>query len=197
MEKLLRTQEVAKICQVAQGTVIRWINEGRIPACETPGGHNRIRLNDLVVFLRNLKLPIPADLISGGKKRILIVDDEPEIRNMIRWMIERDFEDVCIEEASEGFVAGWSVHSIRPDLVILDFMLPGFDGFRVCEFMRQFPELKDTKIIAISAIDDPDVEKKFLALGANEFLGKPIDLDVLKQKICKLISPQKKEGKLL
>ena len=194
MEKLIKTQEVAKICRVAQGTVIRWIKEGKLPASTTAGGHNRVRLKDLVIFLRNLNLPIPAELSTEDKKRILIVDDEPEIRKMIRWMLEQDFSDILIEEAKEGFVAGWQTHSFKPDLVVLDLMLPGLDGYHVCEFIRQFPDLKNTKIIAIRALNDPDVEKKFLAFGANEFLVKPLDLDVLKKKIGAMLNLHPKDG---
>lgn len=196
MEKLLRTQEVAKICQVAQGTVIRWIKEGRLPASSTAGGHNRIRLNDLAALLKNLNLPIPQELASNDKVRILIVDDETEIRKMIRWMLEQDFQNIAIEEAEEGFIAGWQTHSFKPDLVVLDLMLPGLDGYHICEFIRRFPELKNTKIIATSALNDPDVEKKFLALGANEFLVKPLDLDVLKKKIRVFLNVQEKDGNL-
>ena len=188
MEKLLKTQEVAKICQVAQGTVIRWINEGRLPAATTAGGHNRIRPKDLLELLKTLHLPIPEELFLAQsldqKTRVLIVDDEPEVRKMVRWMIEQDFSGVEIEEAQEGFGAGWKTHSFRPHLVVLDLMLPGLDGFHVCKFIRQFPELKDTKIIAISALMDPEVSKKIMSLGANDFLTKPFDLDVLKEKIC-------------
>ena len=192
MEKLLRTQEVAKICQVAQGTVIRWIKEGKLAASSTAGGHNRIRLKDLVELLRNLRLPIPSELSEGEKARILIVDDETEVRNMIRWMLEQDFQDIVVEEAKEGFVAGWKTHSFRPDLVVLDLMMPGLDGFHVCEFIRQFPELKHTKIIAISALNDPEIKEKFLKLGANDFLAKPFDLDLLKEKIRNLLGDTKR-----
>ena len=115
---------------------------------------------------------------------------------MIRWMLEQDFKDILIEEAEEGFVAGWKTHSFRPDLVALDLMLPGMDGYHVCEFIRQFPELKNTKIIAISALNDPEVEKKFLALGANEFLVKPFDFDVLKKKIRMHLNVHTKDGNL-
>ena len=190
MEKFFRTYEAAKICQVAQGTIIRWIKEGKLPASSTAGGHNRIRAADLVEFLKSLRLPIPAELSSGNKKtKILIVDDEPEVRHMIRWMLDRDFNSILIEEAEEGFIAGWKACAFQPHLVILDLMLPGLNGFRICEFIRQFSELKETKIIAISALlGDPDVENKIRALGANDFLAKPFDLEVLKKKICEQLN---------
>lgn len=193
-EKFFRTHEVAKICQVAQGTVIRWIKEGRLPASSTAGGHNRIHSKDLVELLKNLRLPFPSELVADQKKRILIVDDEPEIRRMIRWMIERDFPGTAIEEAHEGFVAGWKTHAFRPHLVTLDLLLPGLNGFHVCEFIRQFKELKETKIIAISALTDPEVAEKILRLGADEFLTKPFDLDVLKQRVDILLNGAREES---
>ena len=199
MEKFFKTQEIAKICQVAQGTVIRWINEGKLPAASTVGGHNRILAKDLLALLKSLHLPIPADLSSDDsssseqKIRVLIVDDEPEVRKMIRWMIKQDFPGAEVEDAQEGFVAGWKAHSFRPHLVILDIMLPGLDGFHVCELIRQLPELKETKIIAISALMDPEMAKKILNLGANDFLAKPFELDVLKKKICIQLNVNRKE----
>lgn len=183
MEKFLKTNDVAKICHVTQGTVIRWIKEGKLSASSTAGGHNLIPAGDLVKFLKDLRLPIPSELTQDESPRVLIVDDEPQVRNMIRWMIERHFPEVKIEEAHEGFIAGWKVHSFNPHLVLLDIMMPGLDGFHICEFIRQFPELKKTKIIVISAFMDPEVEKKMISLGADDFLTKPFELDVLKKKI--------------
>lgn len=196
MEKFFRTYEVAKICQVAQGTVIRWIKEGKLPSASTAGGHNRIQAKDLMELLKNLRLPIPVEFSSqlsfNEKVRILIVDDEPEVRKMIRWKIGEDFPGAEIEEAGEGFIAGLKANAFRPHLVILDLMLPGLDGFQVCKFIRDFPGLKDTKIIAISALMDPDAAKKILELGANDFLVKPFDLDVLKEKIAIQLNGRRK-----
>ena len=200
MEKFFKTYEVAKICQVAQGTVIRWIHEGKLPASSTAGGHNRIRAKDLIDLLKSLNLPLPEELfpesVFNPKTRVLIVDDEPEIRRMIRWMIEQDFQNVQVEEAQEGFIAGWKTNAFRPHLVILDLMLPGIDGFQVCGFIRQFPELKETKIIAISALmGDPDIAQKILDLGADDFLTKPFDLEILKKKVRVLLNGKKGDSR--
>lgn len=196
MEKFFRTHEVAEICQVAQGTVIRWIKEGKLPAAATAGGHNRILAKDLRALLQSLHLPVPAELAinvsSDQKVRVLIVDDEPEVRKMIRWMVEKEFPGSEVEEAGEGFVAGWKANAFLPNLVVLDLMLPGLNGFQVCQFIRQFQELKHTKIIAISALMDPQAGKKVMSIGADDFLTKPFDLEVLKQKMCILLN---KDGK--
>lgn len=190
MEKLFGTQEIAKMCQVAQGTVIRWIKEGKLPASSTAGGHNRVRSKDLLQFLTDLRLPIPVELRKSEQKRILIVDDEINLRNLVRWVIEQNFSNILIEEAEEGFIAGWKAHDFLPDLVILDLMLPGMDGFRVCQFIRSFPQFQNVKIIAISAIMDGEIEKKFKDYGAQDVLAKPFDPDILKEKICKHLNLQ-------
>ncbi len=185
MEKFFGTQEIAKMCQVAQGTVIRWIKEGKLPASVTAGGHHRIQTQDLIQFLKDLRLPLPQDLESPGCKKILIVDDEKDVRNLVRWVIEHNFSNVIVAEAEDGFKAGWKAHEFSPDLVILDLLMPGLDGFRVCEFIRNFPQLKDVKIIALSAWMDQSVENKFKELGAQDFIAKPFDPEIFKQKIAK------------
>ena len=195
MERLIRTQEAAKICQVSQGTVIRWINEGRLRASVTAGGHNRVLMSDLIVFLKTLNFPIPSELVKESRKRVLIVDDESEIRKMIRWMLENNFENIAIEEADDGFTAGWTTRHFQPDLVVLDLLLPGLDGYHVCEFIRNFPELAGVKIIAITALNNPEVEKKFLELGADTFFVKPFDLDEMKNKISGLLHISERNGK--
>lgn len=169
-----------------------WIKEGKLSASLTAGGHHRIKAEDLIQFLSDLRLPIPVELQKTDEKRILIVDDEKNVRELIRWVIEQHFPSIAIEEAEEGFIAGWKAHDFSPDLVILDLMLPGFDGLKVCQFIKSFPQFQETKIIAMSAIMDAEIEKKFKDLGAQDVLAKPFDPDVLKEKIVKHLKLQPK-----
>lgn len=190
MQPLLKTQEVARICQVAQGTVIRWIKQGKLPASSTAGGHNRVNLEDLVGLLKNLRMPIPAELTQNDKFRILIIDDDPQIKNLISSMLKQSFKNILIEDAAEGVIAGWKAHSFRPDLVILDLKLPGIDGFQVCMFIRQIPDLQETKIIAVSGLPDPETREQILSAGADEFLAKPFKMSELKKQIQTLAGPK-------
>ena len=192
MEKFFSTFEVAKMCHVSPGSVIRWIREGKLTAAVTVGGHHRINSRDVLELLESLRMPIPADFedqerrelpAKGGALKILIVDDEAGMRNMIRMILEGQFHRIQIEEASDGFEAGWKAHQARPDLVILDLMLPKFDGYRVCQLIRTFPQLKHTKIIAVTGVPDPEAQQKILKIGADDFLAKPFDLDVLRDRI--------------
>ena len=198
MEKFFSSFEIAKICQVAPSSVTRWIHEGKLPASMTAGGHHRVLADDLLKFLKALNMPIPPELAQGEKKtpsrKVLIIDDEYGVREMLRWMFQRYFPGFEIEEADEGFAAGWKANGLKPELVIVDIMLPGLDGYRVCQFIRSFEDLKDTKILAISGLRDPDVRSKILQFGANDFIAKPFDVEEIRQKIIALLGLAENAG---
>lgn len=179
MKQFYTTFEVAKICQVSPGSVVRWIHEGKVKAALTGGGHHRISYEQLVLFLKQLQMPLPSELDLGP--RILIVDDEENVRRFIRKVIEDYFPDSAVDEAGDGFRAGWKTHSFRPQLVILDMKLPGVDGMEVCRYIRQFEELKGIKILAISG--NEALETMARQAGSDDFLQKPFSVDDLKKKI--------------
>ena len=78
------TFEAAKLCHVSPLSIINWVNAGRLAAFRTPGGHRRIRREDLIFFMRENGLPLPDDLMPGaGRKKVLIVDDEPGICDLL------------------------------------------------------------------------------------------------------------------
>lgn len=184
MDKYFSTFEVARLCQVSPGSVTRWIHEGKLAASVTAGGHHRVRADNLLRLIRSLRMPIPAELaLLEQQTKILIVDDEIGIRQLLRSIINKYYPNIHIEEAEEGFPAGWKAHGFHPDLVLLDIMLPGMDGFRMCQFIRSNQELKHTKIIVITAVQEPEAREKMLKLGADDFITKPFDVDNLRQKI--------------
>jgi len=182
MKNFFTPSEIAKLCEVSTGSVIRWIREGKLLSSVTGGGHYRVHKQQLCRFLESLQIPIPAGLSPWPEKKVLIVDDEPNIRRLIRSILKRNYPDLLIDEAEEGFVAGWKAHEFRPDLVILDLNLPGLDGFRVCGFIRSFPQLSRTKILAITGQGE-ERREQILKQGADDFLTKPFEDDVFLQKV--------------
>lgn len=97
-EKFLTTFETAKMCHASPGSVVRWIREGKLPAAVTAGGHHRIRLSDLVGFLKKCRMPIPAELVEPGRHRFLRVSSSPERLKQIHKILKRRFPDAVIEE---------------------------------------------------------------------------------------------------
>jgi excisionase family DNA binding protein len=176
------THEVSRLLHVNPRSVINWIEQSLLPSYRTPGGHRRIRHDDLLAFLRKHQIPTPASLIDG-KFGVLIVDDEQEIVEVIHSYLQRQggYE---ISAASDGISALIEVGRAKPDLLILDIMIPGVDGVEVCRRIKSDSSNK-TAIIAISGTAEK--EKKVLQAGADAFMTKPIDLDRLHVEARRLL----------
>jgi excisionase family DNA binding protein len=176
------THEVSRLLHVNPRSVINWIEQSLLPSYRTPGGHRRIRHDDLLAFLRKHQIPTPASLV-GGKFGVLIVDDDPEIVDLVRTFLDRQ-GNYEISTASDGITALIEVGRVKPDLLILDIMIPGVDGVEVCRRLKADSSNK-TVIIAVSGISDS--EKRVLQAGADAFMLKPIDLDRLHAEARRLL----------
>lgn len=114
-------------------------------------------------------------------RSVLIVDDEPMARTLLRLMLVRAGFEVL--EAENGFEALDKVKQKQPDLVLLDVMMPGIDGFSVCEALRKNPLTIDLPIIMLSAKTDLESVNRGLRLGANKYLTKPISTEELTRQV--------------
>lgn len=112
---------------------------------------------------------------------VLVVDDEPMARTLLRLMLVRAGFDVV--EAEDGFDALDKLKDGAPDVMILDVMMPGIDGFVVCETVRATPSTSDLPIIMLSAKTDLESVNKGLELGANKYLTKPITPEELTRQV--------------
>jgi excisionase family DNA binding protein len=176
------THEVSRLLHVNPRSVINWIEQNLLPSYRTPGGHRRIRHDDLLAFLRKHQIPIPASLVDG-RFGILIVDDEDEIVELIKSFLERQ-GSYEISTASDGITALIEVGRTKPDLLILDIMIPGVDGVEVCRRIKAEPSNK-TAIIAVSGTVEK--ERRVLQAGADAFMLKPINLDQLHAEAKRLL----------
>ena len=145
-QRPLTTGEVSRHCKVSYITVSRWIKAGKLNAYRTQGGHYRIQRRDLIAFLRKNNFPIPRKLLFD-KKRILIVDDEPEMVQIIRDTLMSGVEELRIANAYDGYGACLKINTFRPDLVILDIKMPDIDGFEVCRRIKINDETKMMKVL--------------------------------------------------
>ena len=176
------THEVSRLLHVNPRSVINWIEQNLLPAYRTPGGHRRIRREDLLAFLRKHQIPTPASLMDG-KFTVLIVDDKEDIVNIIKTYFRRQ-GSYEVSSASDGITALIEVGRVKPDLLILDIMIPGIDGVEVCRGIKAGSANK-TAIIAISGVADS--EQKILEAGADAFMPKPVDLDKLHTEVRRLL----------
>ena len=128
MADVLTSSEAARLCGVSFRTVIRWIERGQLQAYRLPGrGDYRVPASELRRFMRTNAIPEPTELKRDMPRRILIVEDEPNMaRAMGRALTRAGFETASV---SDGFQAGLLLHSYRPGLLTLDLRMPGVDGF--------------------------------------------------------------------
>jgi len=183
------TGQAAKYCHVTPVAVFKWIKAGRLKAFQTPGRHYRIPPEELVRFMEKYQMPIPDELIHLQTKRILVVDDDKTVVDVITRGLEQDEYNYEIELAYDGFEAATQLFEFKPDLVILDIKMPGLDGFSVCRRIRNNPQTKDIKILGITAYLDKVEE--FLECGADDCLIKPLRLEELKARVAQLLFEDK------
>jgi excisionase family DNA binding protein len=182
MAKNLSTFKIAELLHVDPGSIANWIDQGLLVAHRTPGGHRRVRVEDLVKFLREHKMPVPADLGTAAA-RVLVVDDEPAITQMITRAINATHPEYEVAQAHDGFRAGSLVATMLPDVVILDLRMPGMDGYEVCRLIKSQDATRHTEIIAMTAYPTPDNEERIRQCGAKVCMPKPLDLDALLKEI--------------
>ncbi|MSR57384.1 MAG: response regulator [Planctomycetaceae bacterium] len=183
MKTVYTTGEAARICKVSQQTIIRCFDSGQLKGFRVPGSKfRRIPRDILYRFMK--ENGIPTDALESGKRKALVVDDDVELVELIRDHLESDgrFE---VRVANNGFDAGMLVREYRPDVVVLDVMLPDINGKDVCQRIRSDPAFTDVRIICISGMVEEDKIADLLASGANEFLQKPFEVDHLVEVMCK------------
>jgi DNA-binding response OmpR family regulator len=129
---------------------------------------------------------IPTDALDSGKRKVLVVDDDVDLVELIVDQLERDGR-FDVRSVNNGFGAGMLIKDFRPDLVVLDVMLPDINGKAVCERVRGDKTMDDVRIICISGMVEEDKIQELRDAGANYFLKKPFDIDVLIDHICQLL----------
>lgn len=179
------TSEVAKFCHVTADTIRKWAEAGKIRVFKTPGGHRRIRRDDLIRFLKENNMPISEELGNAGVK-ILVVDDEKSVISVIRRFLERAQTPFQIEMAMDGFEAGQLVATFQPDIIFLDLRLPGLDGFEVTRRIKSNPETSHIHIIAMTGYYQGEVANRVLELGADLLIQKPFTPDDLRKALAKV-----------
>jgi DNA-binding response OmpR family regulator len=118
-------------------------------------------------------------------ERILIADDEPNIVVSLEYLMKREGFEVAV--ASDGEAALKAVASLRPDLILLDIMLPKKDGFEVCQQIRANPEWRGVKVVMLTAKGRDTEVAKGLALGADAYVTKPFSTKDLVAQVRQLL----------
>ena len=178
------TSEVAKHCHVTPDTIRKWAEAGRIRVFKTPGGHRRIRREDLIDFLRRHGMPIHPDLRQGGA-RVLLVEPDSHAVDAFRRAADSIRLACTLEVAEDWFQAGMKLCAFRPDVVFLDVNIPGADGPAVCRQIKAFGEDNVTRVVVTSPAGDGHLAAAALREGACAQLSKPFTTDEFRDALRK------------
>ena len=165
--------QAARFLGVAQSTIRKWSDQGRVPAFYTPGGHRRYRRSDLESFLDRSG---PHGRPKSGPL-VLLVDDDAKVRELVR--INLEFEGYVVREAASAEEGMQAIEEAKPDLVLLDVMMPHVDGWEMLRRVQERYGAGAIPVVMFSGKVDEQAEQQASAGGAQGFIGKPFDLQQL------------------
>jgi excisionase family DNA binding protein len=165
--------QAARYLGVAQSTIRKWSDQGRVPAFYTPGGHRRYRRSDLETFLDRSG--------PGGRPKsgpvVLLVDDDEKVRELVR--VNLEFEGYTVREAASAEEGLSAIADGKPDLVLLDVMMPHVDGWEMLRLIQEQYGAGAIPVVMFSGKVDERTQAHAESSGAQAFVGKPFDLQQL------------------
>ncbi len=183
-ERYFTAKDVAKRFMVSPITVKQWAQKGLIKAQLTPGGHRRFSYSDINAFAATYNIDLPT---NSENPSILLVDDDVGILGLLKDIFSTNIPHASVKAVDNGFKAGLTAHEIKPDIIFVDLMMPGINGFEVCQLIRSTPPLSHCRIVAMTGFPNPDSVNKIIDAGASICLQKPFTqqqvLDACKFKI--------------
>ncbi len=128
-----------------------------------------------------------------SKKNILIVEDDPQTVKLVRFILEKNnYSTILANDGGQGLRIA---REKKPDLVILDLMLPGMDGYRVCEALNNDPNTKEIPVLVLTALDTGADFEKALEKKADWYITKPFEAQHLLKRVNYLIEKRKEDEK--
>jgi excisionase family DNA binding protein len=182
------TFAISRICGVNTTTVQNWVKGNKLKAFQTPGGHRRVSREDLISFLKEFGMPIPAEL-AQNPPLVMIVDDESDILDMLETSMQSGDREVAVVKAQSGVEALLMIGGNKPDLLILDIKMQGMNGYEVCKKLKSSPATKNIRIVAISGDHDPAVKERIVSSGADLFFTKPLEIVGFREQCFRLLQP--------
>jgi excisionase family DNA binding protein len=166
-QEWLTLGQAARYLGVAQSTIRKWSDNGRVRVYKTPGRHRRYRRGDLDAFLER----------SGPEARkgpvVLIVDDDDRLREYVR--VNLEMEGYTVREAGNAEEGMHVLGDSRPDLILLDVMMPEVDGWEMLQRVHDRHGIGAIPVVMFSGKVDERAAGEAAERGAQAFIGKPFD----------------------
>jgi len=178
------TQDISRLLNVSLSSVSKWIDKGELKAYLTPGGYRRVRRENLVEFMKRYRMPIPPEL-EPLKRKILIIDHELCTLKTFSRLIKTHDKNLEVEIRQSAIEGLLYIGTYKPHLVLLDMVMPNIDSYEFCQKIKQNPETKGIKIIAITG--HSEVNHRDRPLEVDALYSKSQDIHVLLELIDQVL----------
>jgi len=186
LKRYLTTGKVGEMLEVSPAAIKKWIQQGKLAAFRTPGGHFRILADEFERFQKTHGFGTG----TGDPLRVLVVDDQRDVADVIVASLSAFYPRARMETAANGFEGLLKVGTFRPDVLLLDLSMPGMDGFEVCRQIKRDPVIRDTKVVVMTA-QSLEAEPRAMEAGADGFLFKPFAVDAVRGLLARLFGPRR------
>ncbi len=169
----LSTGEIAKYCHVSPVTVYHWVKDGKIKAFATPGGHYRVLPSDFRDFLVRNLMPVPPVFRERKERRLLVVDDDEGMLEVIRTVAEAMNPPIAVRTATNGYHACLHLGEEPAAAALIDLRMPGMDGLELCRALRSTDKTRDMAIVVVSGYRNAEAAGSLAEIGVTRHLDKP------------------------
>lgn len=193
-DRVYTTMDLARVCRVSLRTVIRWVDDGILPSFRTPGGHRRVREEDLERFLERYHIPV-AETFRPHTRTILVVGpcrtvSDPWMRSLSQGLgrVLRRASDACaVLPAKDFYEAALLLGIHRPDLIILDAGKTGIEVVKFCRAVRSLPETRQIRILLLDPGMPPARRRELQALSVEAMVSRPCTVEDLRAHLLPLL----------
>ena len=186
LRRYLTTGEVGEMLEVSPAAIKKWIQQGKLAAFRTPGGHFRILADEFERFRKTHGF----GRATGEPPRVLLVDDQREVAEVLVAALRGHDPRARMETAANSFEGLLKVGTFRPDVLLLDLGMPGMDGFEVCRQLKRDPVIRETKVVAMTG-RALDAEPRAIEAGADGVLFKPLEAAAVRRLLARLLGTRR------
>ncbi|HTL47679.1 MAG TPA: response regulator [Verrucomicrobiae bacterium] len=187
MKEVYSPADIALLCKKDVAEVRSWMEQGLLRCFQVTGGHLRVTHESLSDFMEAGKIEKPGEWNAAPQKlRVLVVEDDPDLLEIISELLKEE-PRIEVRAENNGFTAGLQIAGWYPDLVLLDFLMPGISGFELCARLRENEKTSDLPVLAMTSLTSIDKKREIYESGVSDFLGKPFRSQDLLHKVRLLL----------
>jgi excisionase family DNA binding protein len=188
------TLQVARLLGLAVRSVQLMVDRGELEAWKTPGGHRRISRSSVDRWLAArpnaagasaapaAARPVPPK--GRARPRVLLIEDSTHYQNLVSLLLQQKFPEVELHVADEGIAGLAMAGQLRPQVLIVDILLPGIDGAALITSLRSHPQFAGSRLIVITSLDEAQREPYAFALGGIPVIHKPRLVSALPEQLA-------------